>query len=146
VERLLQVFAVDSSLNYDVEELARQTSSHIPQGLQRKSEYLRHPIFNSYHSETEMQRYMQRIQARDLSLTTSMIPLGSCTMKLNSAVQMIPVTWHGWSQLHPFAPEKQALGYLKLIRELESMLAEITGFSAISMQPNAGSQGEYTGL
>jgi glycine dehydrogenase len=112
----------------------------------RTSGYLTHPVFNRYHSETEMLRYLKRLESRDLSLTTSMIPLGSCTMKLNAAVEMFPVSWPEFSRIHPFAPLRQARGYQVLFQQLEDWLAEITGFSGISLQPNAGSQGEYAGL
>ncbi len=112
----------------------------------RTSAYLTHPIFNTHHSETEMLRYMRRLEARDLSLTSSMIPLGSCTMKLNATAEMMPVTWPEWGNLHPFAPPAQAEGYRALFAELERMLCAITGFAAVSLQPNAGSQGEYAGL
>jgi glycine dehydrogenase len=117
-----------------------------PPELTRKTPYLTHPVFNTHHSETEMLRYMRRLEGRDLSLTHAMIPLGSCTMKLNASVEMLPVTWPAWGRLHPFAPVAQAQGYATLFRELESMLCEITGFAATSLQPNAGSQGEYAGL
>ena len=112
----------------------------------RTSSFLTHKVFNSYHSETEMLRYIKRLESRDLSLTTSMIPLGSCTMKLNAAAEMLPVTWPEFGKLHPFAPLKQAKGYQTIFKDLENWLAEITGFSGISLQPNAGSQGEYAGL
>jgi glycine dehydrogenase len=112
----------------------------------RNSAYLTHPVFNSYHSESEMLRYITRLQARDLSLAHSMIPLGSCTMKLNATTEMIPITWPEFAHLHPFAPPEQAQGYQELFRRLEGWLAEITGFAAVSLQPNAGSQGEYAGL
>src|SRR5205823_1463245 len=101
---------------------------------------------NSYHSETKMLRYLHRLESRDLSLTTSMIPLGSCTMKLNATAEMFPVTWPEFGKLHPFAPVEQAKGYRKMFDDLEAALAEITGFAAVSLQPNAGSQGEYAGL
>ncbi|HRW10677.1 MAG TPA: aminomethyl-transferring glycine dehydrogenase, partial [Caldilineaceae bacterium] len=114
--------------------------------LARTSDYLTHPVFNSYHSETEMLRYITKLQTRDLSLAHSMIPLGSCTMKLNATTEMIPVTWPEFANLHPFAPVEQAAGYQELFRRLEAWLAEITGFAATSLQPNAGSQGEYAGL
>ena len=112
----------------------------------RTSRFLMHKIFNSYHSETEMLRYIKRLESRDLSLTTSMIPLGSCTMKLNAAAEMLPITWPEFGKLHPFAPLKQARGYQTIFKQLEEWLEEITGFVGISLQPNAGSQGEYAGL
>jgi glycine dehydrogenase len=118
----------------------------IPAVLQRTTSYLTHPTFNSYHSETELLRYMYRLQMKDLSLATAMIPLGSCTMKLNATSEMIPVTWPEFGQIHPFAPLEQARGYQIMFRQLEEWLAEITGFTGISLQPNAGSQGEYAGL
>jgi glycine dehydrogenase len=118
----------------------------LPPALQRTSAYLTHPVFNTYHSETELLRYLYRLQTKDLSLTTAMIPLGSCTMKLNATSEMIPVTWPEFAQIHPFVPLEQAQGYQIMFRQLEQWLAEITGFDAISLQPNAGSQGEYTGL
>ncbi len=114
--------------------------------LARTSAFLTHPIFNRYHTETELMRYLKRLEAKDLSLTTSMIPLGSCTMKLNAAAEMTPVTWEKIGALHPFAPTQQAEGYQRMFAQLESWLAEITGFAACSLQPNAGSQGEYAGL
>nr|WP_225882667.1 aminomethyl-transferring glycine dehydrogenase [Pseudanabaena sp. PCC 7367] len=119
---------------------------NIPTELNRTSAYLTHPVFNQYHSETELLRYMNRLQAKDLSLTTAMIPLGSCTMKLNATAEMVPVTWPEFGQIHPFAPIEQTKGYQVLFQQLEAMLAEITGFAGISLQPNAGSQGEYAGL
>jgi glycine dehydrogenase len=112
----------------------------------RTSSYLAHPVFNSHHSEHEMLRYLHRLEARDLSLNTSMIPLGSCTMKLNATAEMVPVTWPEFGALHPFAPLEQAAGYAELNRRLERALCEVTGFAAVSLQPNAGSQGEYAGL
>ena len=118
----------------------------VPDRLRRTSSYLEHPVFNRYHSETEMLRYMRRLQARDLSLTTSMIPLGSCTMKLNATAQMMPVTFPAFGQLHPFAPAEQAAGYRQVCTDLERWLAALTGLRGVSLQPNSGAQGEYTGL
>jgi len=117
------------------------SSAHL-----RTSSYLEHPVFNRYHTETELMRYIRRLESRDLSLTTSMIPLGSCTMKLNAAAEMLPVTWEKVGGLHPFVPRDQAKGYGAMFAELENWLSEITGFAATSLQPNAGSQGEYAGL
>jgi glycine dehydrogenase len=127
-------------------KLPGDESLGFPKALLRQSSFLQAPVFNTHHSETEMMRYLKRLESRDLSLTTSMIPLGSCTMKLNAAAEMLPITWPEFSRLHPFVPAEQAAGYARLIRDLETWLAEITGFSAISLQPNAGSQGEYAGL
>ena len=118
----------------------------IPSTLARKTPCLKHPIFQKYHSENKILRYIHQLQAGDLSLTHSMIPLGSCTMKLNATTELIPVSWPGFSQIHPFAPKNQSLGYQILLQELKNYLCEITGFRDISFQPNAGSQGEYAGL
>jgi len=118
----------------------------IPVHLQRKSDFLQHPVFNRYHSETEMLRYIKRLENKDLSLAHAMISLGSCTMKLNATTEMLPVTWPEFSDMHPFAPADQAGGYHQLFRELEQMLLACTGYDAVSLQPNAGSQGEYAGL
>jgi glycine dehydrogenase len=118
----------------------------IPQFAIRSSDFLTHPIFNTHDTETEMLRYLKKLESRDLSLTTSMIPLGSCTMKLNATAEMFPISWPEISQLHPFAPGDQSVGYMQICRQLEEWLAEITGFAAISLQPNAGSQGEFAGL
>jgi glycine dehydrogenase len=112
----------------------------------RTTPFLTHPVFNAYHTEHEMLRYIKRLESKDLSLTTSMIPLGSCTMKLNATAEMMPVTWPEVARVHPFAPVEQAEGYQTIFKQLETWLAEITGFVAVSLQPNAGSQGEYTGL
>ena len=124
----------------------RDAGSRLPSGLERKSGYMTHPVFNSFHSETLMLRYIKKLESKDLSLTTSMIPLGSCTMKLNATTEMVPVTWPEFSRLHPFAPAGQTRGYLRIFRELERYLSAITGFPAVSLQPNSGAQGEYTGL
>ena len=118
----------------------------ISPALARKTEFLTHPVFNRYHTETEILRYIRRLESKDLSLTTSMIPLGSCTMKLNASSEMLPVTWEKVGGLHPFVPLYQARGYQEMIKQLEDWLAVITGFAAVSLQPNAGSQGEYAGL
>ena len=130
----------------DVEALAADADAEYAPPHRRTSPFLREAVFNAYHTETELLRYIRRLESRDLSLTSSMIPLGSCTMKLNATAEMVPVTWPEFAGLHPFAPLERAKGYAELITRLEAWLAEITGFAAISMQPNAGSQGEYTGL
>ncbi len=129
-----------------VEKLARAAQAAEFGALKRQGAFLEHPVFHSHRSESEMMRYLARLQSRDLSLTTSMIPLGSCTMKLNAAAEMLPITWPGFGRLHPFAPPTQAQGYQRLFRDLERWLCDITGFAACSLQPNAGSQGEYAGL
>ncbi len=147
VETLLACFAGDSH-GLAVPELDGAISGEpgIPAGLQRQSAFMTHPVFSSYHSETEMLRYIKSLENKDLALNHSMIPLGSCTMKLNATAEMIPVTWPEFGQLHPFAPLAQTEGYQIMIAELEAMLREITGFDAICMQPNSGAQGEYAGL
>jgi glycine dehydrogenase len=143
---LFQIFNAGKAPAFTVAELASEGDVPLPAALARTSPFLAHPVFNRYHSETEMLRYLRRLESRDLSLTTSMIPLGSCTMKLNATAEMLPISWPGFSQIHPFAPVRQTAGYQTLFRQLEDWLAEITGFAAISLQPNAGSQGEYAGL
>ena len=143
---LLQVFNQGHPAGFEPAVLLAGTAVGYAAPLARTSAFLTHSIFNRYHSETEMLRYLRRLEARDLSLTTSMIPLGSCTMKLNATVEMLPVSWPEFSQIHPFAPLKQAKGYGILFQNLEDWLGEITGFAGISLQPNAGSQGEYAGL
>jgi glycine dehydrogenase len=129
-----------------IESLPGDGNLPIPAAFKRSSEYLTHPVFNSHHSETELLRYIHHLQSKDLSLTHSMIPLGSCTMKLNATTEMAPVTWPEFSSIHPFVPADQATGYKILIDELEADLAKITGFDAVSLQPNSGAQGEFTGL
>ncbi|OJH38013.1 aminomethyl-transferring glycine dehydrogenase [Cystobacter ferrugineus] len=146
VEAILSVFAGGKALGFSMDELGQGIDSPLPASLRRTSTYLTHPVFNSYHSETEMLRYIRRLESRDLSLTHSMIPLGSCTMKLNATAEMVPVTWPQFGKLHPFAPSSQASGYRLLFEQLEGMLAAVTGFAGVSLQPNAGSQGELAGL
>ncbi len=136
----------DLNLNALDKRLAAQPDHGIPAALLRTDAVLTHPVFNSYHSETEMLRYLKRLESRDIALNHSMIPLGSCTMKLNASAEMIPITWPEFSNLHPFAPLTQAQGYLQLFEELQQMLQDCTGYDAVSLQPNAGSQGEYAGL
>ncbi len=143
---LWQIFAGSEEPAWDPEGLSSDPSQSLPPQLLRTTPYLTHPVFNRHHSETELLRYIHRLQSRDLSLVHSMIPLGSCTMKLNAAAEMLPITWPEFAQLHPFAPLEQAQGYQTLFAQLEQMLAEITGFAGVSLQPNAGSQGEYAGL
>jgi glycine dehydrogenase len=145
---LWRIFAGDKAPDFTYSEIetSSSTSSIQSSPLARTSEYLTHPVFKNYHSETELLRYITRLQSKDLSLAQAMIPLGSCTMKLNATSEMVPVTWAEFGQIHPFAPVEQAQGYQVLFDDLERWLAEITGFDAISLQPNAGSQGEYAGL
>jgi len=146
VEQLLAIF-LGADHKVDVNALdAGEIDSGIPPQLQRSSGYLSHPVFNSHHSETEMLRYLKQLENKDLALNQAMIPLGSCTMKLNATSEMIPITWPEFANLHPFAPREQAQGYRLMIEELEAWLCAITGFDAISMQPNSGAQGEYAGL
>jgi len=144
VMEILQVFNSNEPVQFKIGDL-------LPANRQsaignRQSKFLTHPVFNRHRSETEMLRYIKRLEARDLSLTVSMIPLGSCTMKLNAAAEMFPISWPEFAKIHPFAPLKQTRGYQTLFQQLEDWLAEITGFGGISLQPNAGAQGEYTGL
>jgi glycine dehydrogenase len=150
VTALLEVFAdgtgSDGAAVPSIDELASEIDPALPAPHARSSEYMTHPVFHRYHTEHEMLRYIHRLEARDLSLTTSMIPLGSCTMKLNATSEMVPVTWPEIGRLHPFAPVDQADGYRQLFDELESWLCSITGFDAFSLQPNSGAQGEYAAL
>jgi len=129
-----------------VKDLDMTVEDRLPDELVRTSGFMTHPVFNSHHSETEMLRYLRRLCDRDIALDRAMIPLGSCTMKLNATTEMIPVTWPEFGDIHPFAPLDQAQGYSELVSQLEAMLVEITGYDAVSVQPNAGSQGEYAGL
>jgi glycine dehydrogenase len=145
VQELLTIFAAGEPAP-ETGGLAAEVDDRFDERFARTSAFLTHPVFNTHHSETEMLRYMRMLESRDLSLTHSMIPLGSCTMKLNATAEMFPVTWPEFGRLHPFAPVSQAQGYQELFRNLERALAEITGFDAVSLQPNAGSQGEYAGL
>ncbi|MCC6214292.1 MAG: aminomethyl-transferring glycine dehydrogenase [Polyangiaceae bacterium] len=145
VDALLEVFA-DGRPRGAAAELVARAGYSLPTGLVRTSAFLGHPVFHAHRSETEMLRYLRLLESRDLSLVHAMIPLGSCTMKLNASAEMMPVTWPEFGRLHPFAPPELAAGYRALFADLERWLAEITGFSAVSLQPNAGSQGEYAGL
>ncbi|MGD0463011.1 MAG: aminomethyl-transferring glycine dehydrogenase [Tepidisphaeraceae bacterium] len=145
VEAIVESFGGGATLRVNVEQFAAE-GAEIPANLSRTSEFLTHPVFNRYRSETEMLRYIFRLMSRDLSLAQSMIPLGSCTMKLNGTSEMLPVTWPQFGRLHPFAPADQTRGYGEMLQALETWLAKITGFTAVSLEPNAGSQGEYAGL
>ncbi|PYK18020.1 MAG: glycine dehydrogenase (aminomethyl-transferring), partial [Verrucomicrobia bacterium] len=145
IELLMSVFRGTLVRDFADEELGAPPI-RIPQSTIRTSEFLTHAVFNTHDTETEMLRYLKKLESRDLSLTTSMIPLGSCTMKLNATAEMFPISWPEISKLHPFAPTEQTTGYAEICKQLENWLAEITGFDAISLQPNAGSQGEYAGL
>ncbi len=145
LETLLAIFGAAAG-QLDVAALADSVTLAYAPPHARTSAYLAHPVFNSYHSETEMMRYINKLESRDLSLTHSMIPLGSCTMKLNATAEMLPVMWPKFGALHPFVPQEQAAGYRILFDRLEKWLAEITGFTAVSLQPNSGAQGEYTGM
>jgi len=146
VRRVLEIFVGHDRLPFRLLDIAAAVELNYPKSLARTSKYLTHEIFNRYHSEHEMLRYLHRLQAKDLSLVHSMIPLGSCTMKLNATSEMLPVTWPEFARVHPFAPAEQTRGYQEMFQQLETWLAEITGFAAVSLQPNAGSQGEYAGL
>ncbi len=143
---ILAVFNDGKAPPFAPADLIKAASTIYPAPFARTSKFLQHAVFNKFHSETEMLRYLRRLESKDLSLTTSMIPLGSCTMKLNATAEMFPVSWPEFSKLHPFAPLNQTRGYQLLFRQLEQWLAQCTGFSGVSLQPNAGSQGEYAGL
>ncbi len=147
VLNIINVFASSENRDTSVATFDHESLlTNIPAALTRTSEFLLHPVFNSYHSETEMMRYLKMLENKDLSLTTSMIALGSCTMKLNAATELIPVSWAHFSKVHPFAPEDQTKGYQYIIKDLEKLLCTITGFTACSLQPNSGAQGEFAGL
>src|SRR6185369_2318855 len=147
VDNLLEVFgsAIGNSQN-GINDNKKTGNEMIRGELRRASEFLTHPVFNTHHSETEMLRYITSLEHKDLSLNHSMIPLGSCTMKLNATSEMVPLSWQQFSSIHPFAPSDQTEGYAHIIIELEKQLCEITGFAAVSLQPNSGAQGEYAGL
>ena len=146
VKTLIRIFSKVKAIAADSLPIVEASKSTIPTQLNRKTSFLTHPVFNLHHSEHEMLRYIKSLEAKDLSLCHSMIALGSCTMKLNATSEMIPVTWPEFGKLHPFAPADQVLGYYTIFDELDKWLSEITGFAAMSLQPNAGAQGEYAGL
>mgnify|MGYP001278408338 CR=1 FL=1 len=146
VELLWRIFGGDDALLPSIDELDAQAPSLIPPALERQSAFLTHPVFNTHHSEHEMLRYLRGLADKDLAMDRTMIPLGSCTMKLNATAEMIPITWPEFADIHPFAPAAQAQGYKELIDGLEAMLVECTGYDAVSLQPNSGAQGEYAGL
>ncbi len=146
IELLWRIFGGDDASLPSIDTLDASTPSLIPQALQRTSKFLTHPVFNTYHSEHELLRYMRALADKDLAMDRTMIPLGSCTMKLNATAEMIPITWPEFANIHPLAPAAQMLGYKELIDGLEAMLVECTGYDAVSLQPNSGAQGEYAGL
>ena len=146
VDALFAIFNKGAAPDFTAASLAETVETDLPEPFKRTSPFLTHEVFSAYHAEHEMLRYMARLQAKDLSLTHSMIPLGSCTMKLNATAEMVPVTWPEFGGIHPFAPWDQQKGYIHMYRQLETWLKDITGFAAVSLQPNAGAQGEYAGL
>ncbi|GMG99110.1 hypothetical protein Nepgr_000950 [Nepenthes gracilis] len=146
VDKLFKVFSDGKPVGFTAASLALEIENTIPASLVRRSPYLTHPIFNSYHTEHELLRYIHKLQSKDLSLCHSMIPLGSCTMKLNATTEMMPVTWPNFADIHPFAPAEQAQGYQEMFKDLGESLCTITGFHSFSLQPNAGAAGEYAGL
>ena len=146
VETLWRIMAFDSFVDFDFETIEAHIGPAIPPALLRNSDFMTHPVFNSHHSETEMMRYIRALMDKDIALDRAMIPLGSCTMKLNAASEMAPVSWPEFNRIHPFAPVDQSQGYRQMIAELEDMLCAATGYAAVSLQPNAGSQGEFAGL
>ncbi|XP_048045309.1 glycine dehydrogenase (decarboxylating), mitochondrial [Megalobrama amblycephala] len=146
LDDLLWIFGCESSAELIAEKMSERTKGLLASPFKRTSKFLTHPVFNSYHSETNIVRYMKRLENKDISLVHSMIPLGSCTMKLNSSSELMPITWREFANIHPFVPLEQAEGYQQLFRQLERDLCEITGYDKISFQPNSGAQGEYAGL
>ena len=146
LDDLFSIFGHDKNYDFTARELANHVEGQYEGSCSRTSSYLEHPVFNSYQSETELMRYLHKLAQRDLSLTSSMIPLGSCTMKLNAATELMPVSWPEFSALHPFVPRDQAEAYSTIINDLSEWLAEITGFDKVSLQPNSGASGEYAGL
>ncbi|MFZ6042642.1 aminomethyl-transferring glycine dehydrogenase [Vibrio natriegens] len=146
INALFDVFGVQQDVNALSSEIATNEFAAIPEALRRTSKFLTHPVFNTHHSETQMMRYLKQLENKDFSLTHGMIPLGSCTMKLNAAAEMIPVTWPEFGSIHPFAPLEQAAGYSALAKDLKEKLCEITGYDDFSLQPNSGASGEYAGL
>ncbi|EIA1300819.1 aminomethyl-transferring glycine dehydrogenase [Vibrio vulnificus] len=146
IDALFAIFEVKESVNALSTDIAGNEFAAIPEACRRTSRFLTHPVFNTHHSETQMMRYLKQLENKDFSLTHGMIPLGSCTMKLNAAAEMIPVTWPEFGALHPFAPIEQAAGYSALAEDLKAKLCEITGYDAFSLQPNSGASGEYAGL
>ncbi len=146
VVRLWQAFSGQAVFSFNVDGLDAETADRIPAALRRTSEFLTHPVFNAHRSETEMLRYLRKLERKDTALDRSMIPLGSCTMKLNATAEMMPISWPEFCDIHPFAPADQTEGYRVMLKDLEDKLAALTGFAAVSLQPNSGAQGEYAGL